>query len=153
MKPRARRVTIGAATLVALVVAVPVVANWDTVRDHVEAWWFQLTRKTKTIEAYPGRFIVSRVIWKSTATSIEQIVFGLAAEELRCPIIFDPQEVPPLRLTRSMVQGSISLKKSGYRLLEQRFPRRAYVAIRDGAAPEESSPVMWDGVDLPVPTE
>jgi len=53
VKPRARGITIGAATLVALVVAVLVVANWGSVRDHVEAWHFQLTRKTISTEPCP----------------------------------------------------------------------------------------------------
>src|SRR4030095_4493405 len=42
MKPRARRITIGAAALVAVVVTVLVAANWATVHDHIEAWRFQL---------------------------------------------------------------------------------------------------------------
>ena len=48
MKPRACRITVGAAALGAGVLAVLVVANWSAVRDHVEAWWFQLMRKTVT---------------------------------------------------------------------------------------------------------
>src|SRR5688572_11969517 len=52
MKPRARRITIGAAALVAVLVAVLVVANWGTVRDQVEAWRFQPTTKKETIEPF-----------------------------------------------------------------------------------------------------
>jgi len=54
MKPRARRITVGAAALEAAVLAVLVVINWGTVRDHVEAWHFQLTRNTKTIQPNAG---------------------------------------------------------------------------------------------------
>jgi len=48
MKPRARRLTSAAACLTAGVIVVFVVLNWSTVRDHVEAWHFQLTRETDT---------------------------------------------------------------------------------------------------------
>jgi hypothetical protein len=41
----------GGAALVAFVVAFLVAANWATVRDHVEAWHFQLTRETETVTA------------------------------------------------------------------------------------------------------
>ena len=50
MKPRARRVAIGAAVLGAGVVGVLVALNWGTVRDHVEAWHFQLTTETEMME-------------------------------------------------------------------------------------------------------
>jgi len=48
MKPRSRRITIGAAVLAVPLVAVLAIANWGTVRDHVEAWHFHLTRETFT---------------------------------------------------------------------------------------------------------
>jgi hypothetical protein len=48
-----RRVTIVAAVLGVGVVSILVVLNL-TVRDHIEACWFQLTRKTETIEPYPA---------------------------------------------------------------------------------------------------
>ena len=41
MKPRAWRVVLGAAALVAVLVAALVVSHWSTARDHVEAWHFQ----------------------------------------------------------------------------------------------------------------
>ena len=53
MKPRARRVTIAAAVLGAGVVGVAVVLNWTTVRDHVEAWHFQLTEDTQALVPNP----------------------------------------------------------------------------------------------------
>ena len=39
----------GVVALGAALVAVLVVANWGTVRDHVEAWHFQLTTKTEMV--------------------------------------------------------------------------------------------------------
>jgi len=48
MKPRARRVTIGA-VLGAVLVAALVVTHWGTVRDHVEAWHFQEDRNEQLV--------------------------------------------------------------------------------------------------------
>jgi hypothetical protein len=48
MKPRARRVTIAAAVLGVGVVGALMVAP-GPVRDHIQAWHFQLTTKTKTL--------------------------------------------------------------------------------------------------------
>src|SRR5688572_31459205 len=50
MKRRARRAVIGAAALVVVVIVLLVVAHRDTVRDHLEAWHFQLTRETKIMD-------------------------------------------------------------------------------------------------------
>ena len=50
MKRRARRVVLGAAALVAVLVAVLLAANWGAVRDHVEAWWFVVLEDTRTQE-------------------------------------------------------------------------------------------------------
>jgi len=75
MKPRARRITIGAAAVAVVLVAVLAVAYWATVRDHVEAWHFQLTRKAKTIT--PAELLA------------EHALDGAANH-----VIFDPQEVP-----------------------------------------------------------
>ena len=45
MKPRARRIALLTVAAGCLVVAGLVALNWLTVRDHAEAWWFQLTRR------------------------------------------------------------------------------------------------------------
>jgi hypothetical protein len=190
MKPRARRVTMGVAALVAIIAAVLVVANWSTVRDHVEAWHFQLTRETETIEprllAPPPREGGGHEIEindpefnarpkAGLAQHFDSVVnkHGIQAPSVarylleklaRCSclsVIFDPTQTddPSVSRGEAMVARSWpegpqpALRRHGFRVLEQRFPRRAYVVIRAAAAPEASSPVMWDGVDLPVPTE
>ena len=137
MKPRARRVTIAAAGLGAGVVALLVVLNWGTVRDHVQAWYFQLTRETKTIEP---------LSIDAKAFRIEERLFHVAANRSRCPVIFDPGEV----LTRERYGGLEPsggakglLEANGYRVLEQRFPRRAYVVIRDAHPEPRKSVVRW----------
>ena len=143
MKRRARRVVLGAAALVAVLVAVLVLANWGLVRDHVEAWHFQLTRETETIEPRARRPTRTGPIAK------EEYFFHFAADELHSSVIIDPLEVRPdvrhaggssrdaryeaLRQFLEFSEGGIivCLEKSGWRVLKQRFPRRAYVVILD----------------------
>jgi len=153
----------GVAVLMAVLVAVLVVACWSTVRDHVEAWHFQLTRETETTQpplegglrgdsrgtswtSYPGSSPGTR--------GATPLLISVVAEELHCAIIFDRADMPEVELLLHGEGNMLGrLEKSGWRVLEQRFPRRAYVLIRAADRPLESSPLMWDGVDLPVPTE
>ena len=137
MRPRARRVTIGAAALGAVLVAVLAIANWGTVRDHVQAWHFQLTRITKTIEPHT----------RTTASQYsEENLLHVAANELRCPVIVDPKQLSPIHVELTpealLIPGTgipAVLKKEGWRFLEQHFPRRAYVLIRDASSIEQTA--------------
>ena len=145
MKPRARRVTIGAAALVAVLLAVLAVANWSTVRDHVEAWHFQLARDTRTIEPLAEG--------ASGTYNPEERLLHIAANRMSASVIFVPPPQHPfarracdlplqdlLPRTRWLPKQAIKplLEKEGYRILKQRFPRRAYVVIRDADAhPDE----------------
>jgi hypothetical protein len=132
MKPHARRISIGAAALVAAITAVFVVANWSIVRDHFAAWHFQLTRETETIKA-PAEGTTTY------ADRVEEHFLHIAAHQLRCSVIFDPLDVPRPRflgkvrrdVVRRLLEKSEYLERNGYRLLEHRFPRRAYVVIRE----------------------
>jgi len=161
MKRCARRAVIGAAALVAALLSVLVVTHWGTVRDHVEAWHFQLTRETKTMEPRPeGMPVRGPSFWWATKRGMggpaysEEDVLQFAADRLRCPMILDQREVlDALASISSDISIREELAARGWRVLEQRFPRRAYVLIRAADRPLESSPLMWDGVDLPVPTE
>ena len=127
MKPRARRVTIAAAVLGAAVVAVLLVAHWATVRDHVEAWHFQLTTETVTIEPNPPHGPL-RV--KGNA----RYFCGLLADHSGQPVILAAEEDVSIIFAESL-EGELTrvtqdiLTANGYRVLEQRFPRRAYVVI------------------------
>jgi hypothetical protein len=111
MKHRARRVTIGALCLGALVVAVLVVACWGTVRDHVEAWHFQLTRETMTIPHPSG--------WPVILASGDR-------KALDTPITLPDR----YKNVVTVDFGRALLEANGWRVLDQRFPRRAYVLIR-----------------------
>jgi hypothetical protein len=142
VKRRARRVTIAAAVLGTGVLAVLVALNWSTVRDHCDAWRFQLARKTKTIQPLAVRGAVMipwpvQVIAQTVEPGtyrIEDSLFRVAANEFRCSVTFDPEEVPPVIRGRTVCNIRRFLAASGYRILEQRFPRRAYVLIRDQGA-------------------
>src|SRR5688572_12185679 len=139
------------AALVATLVAVLVVTHWPTVRDHVEAWHFLATRDTETI---------APVIVEGAEDFTYQLedaltLFHIAANVLRCSVIFDPLEVPSLhrqnRVVRTLSLGGggsrdeiiwhpqegvrVLIEKHGWRVLEQRFPRKAYVVIRDSTPP------------------
>jgi hypothetical protein len=155
MKPRARRVTIAAAVLGAGVVAVFVVLNWGTMRDHVEAWRFQLTRETVTIEpdlARRGRLVDLQaqslgVVGQSAegwGPVYRTFAFlDLVANYSGCPVIFAPEDRMALDTPITLVSryknvaadiARALLQANGWRILEQRFPRRAYVVIREQGA-------------------
>ena len=126
-KRRTRRVVLGAAALVALVLGALVVANWSTVRDHVEAWRFQLRQETAMIESDPKGM--------SRQPRTEEQLLHFAAARFHRPVIFSPREVTSSRLRTMRGRGVREiLENRGWRFLEQRFPRRAYVVIRDEGA-------------------
>ena len=163
MKRRARRAVIGAAALVALVVAVLVVANWTTVRDHIEVWRFQVTRETATIEPMAADVTVYASWW--------EVLLHDAADDSRSSVIFDSQEEFPLlsqlvyrrapepsryRGRAGAYAGEIIafFQKNGYRIIKQRLPRRAYVVVRDPPAARSSAP-LWssEGADAGISLE
>jgi len=142
MKRRAQRLVIGAVAVLAGLVAILVAANWNTVRDHVEAWHFQLTRETETIQPMAGKVTVYADWW--------EVLLHEAADASRSSMIFDPQEEFPL-LSQLVYDADPSnpdtvvvpvhtqeilafFERNGYRLIKQHFPRRAYVVIRDPVA-------------------
>jgi hypothetical protein len=170
-------------------VAVLVVANWGTVCDHVEAWRFQLTRETKTIE--PQWQNEAPEPWSTQFYSIflaqysgQPVILAVdSTDELLAPraIREGVKGKPGISLSeRSRGQVGVSrlsllrlfadywgipvvhgaqlatgfqwylveeclgltgdaalqdLREYGYRIIEQRLPRRAYVVIHDGELP------------------
>ena len=137
MKPRAWRITLGAAVLVVAIVAVLVVTHWTTVRDHVEAWHFQLTRETGVFEPLLG--------FKGKSFTEPGRVIQELADYSGCEVVFDARyrqwfEAPPSEPVRPVkrIDGAkrdanyiAEIEAWGWRVLEQRFPRRAYVVILD----------------------
>jgi len=154
MKPRARRVVLGAALLVSALVAALAVANWGTVRDHVEAWHFQLTRETETYEPF----------WLKPAHPkyAEELVFGPAScfQVLSTlsnhRVIIDSinnkvgAELCTLKMRRGAMHASSrilsSLRDNGWHVVEQRVPWKAYVVIEAVDPPEQS--LVWDDLQV-----
>jgi hypothetical protein len=115
MNRRGKRLTLGVMAVGLAVVIVLVIAHWGTVRDHVEAWHFQLTRETESMDPAP---------WDSGP-----------------PLVFAPAETvswPALPAKAwHTADLAVTLGASGLRVLEQRFPRRAYVVIGGAEDREE----------------
>jgi hypothetical protein len=174
MKPRARRITIGAAVLALVLVAVLAVAYWGTVRDHVEAWRFQLTREVERIEADPAlRGLNVDISVDCCGTHGQCLLYkytlstclSALANYRGLPLILDRQE--ELLLAGARKKSSILLSGSpltadsahevvvlfGLRVLEQRFPRSAYVVI--GLTDDElyQRSILWGGIGLEVEAE
>jgi hypothetical protein len=166
MKPRARRVTAGAAVLGAGVVAVLVVAHWATVCLHAEVWRFQIARKTETVEAGSSArgqpAVLEGAAYGSSCGFPSESVLQLLAAHSGLPVVHDhqdctatiaeaqsllpaglcwwPTKPPPAdywktpRVEISPATADLALdllRDNGFRVLEQRFPRRAWVVIRD----------------------
>jgi len=138
MKPRARRATIGVAALAVVLLVVLVVACWGTVRDHVEAWHFQLTRKTMEVTPPPKGF---RPVQEPSVEDVAGCRLILATDSC-LPVVFDSAEDRVSAFVLRDLDKEVTeflrvdearrvLRVNGYRILEQRFPRRAYVVIRD----------------------
>jgi len=138
MQRRARRAVIGAAALVAFVVAVLIATHWATVRDHVEAWHFQLsTERVGVFEPFFG--FKGKLLTDRPGTLVQEL-----ADSSGCPVLFDaayyrqwfrtsPSEpVPPVKRivgATGHVNCVAEIEAWGWRVLKQRFPRRAYVRI------------------------
>jgi len=142
---RARRAVIGVAALLALVVAVLVVANWGTVRDHVEAWHFQLTRQTETIE--PKKGIRLGIVPDGGELLHTERYLKVLSTYSSLNVIFDPAECTPdaslwiVPRVSSPYTGPkrqpvdwvlLVLRENGWRVIEQRLPRRGYIVIKVG---------------------
>lgn len=137
MKPRAWRITIAAAALGTVLVAVLALANWGIVRDHVEAWRFQLTRETETIQPVTEGVIVDSYSYRREG------LLHVGARQLGRPVIFDPADIPNLERMRRVWAYEPDMKAlfemKGWRVLEQGLPRRAHVVIRDAHQAQLSS--------------
>ena len=153
MKPRARRVTFAAAVLGAAIVAVLMVLNWATVRDHAEAWWIQLTRETETILPNQSLKEVRSIPFGLSTIDTPDLSFAsfvLLAKYSGVDVVFTSDwnklervtvvdlpdwniDLPTETTTRITDRIRSALEKDGWRVLEQRFPRRAY-GIRDKAS-------------------
>jgi len=132
----------GFAALGVTLVLVLLVAYRRTVRDHLEAWRFQLGRRTETIEG-PGVVRTAAISLPLTLRSgpvapgereVDRQLLRVAAREFHGSVIFDPEEAPQRvggGTLRTVCDLRGFLARSGYRVIEQRIPRRAFVILRD----------------------
>jgi hypothetical protein len=90
-------------------------------RDHLESWRFQLTRETKTVTPDCG-------------DSNSPPILCLLARSSGRRIIYDPQDSGALSWSSALRSpaGILGvLRCFGWRVIEQRFLRRAFVIIHD----------------------
>ena len=136
MKPGARRVTLAAAVLGVGIVGVLVVLNWAWISAHLEAWHFELTKETKTIDSEEDAQQLS-ALWLGEegwhVHDLERWLQALAGQS-GIPVVYEPD--PSVEPIPSGTTPAQALGRMGYRILEQRFPRRAYVVIRDESIDE-----------------
>jgi hypothetical protein len=136
MNRRGRRLAFTvAATGLAVVLVLGMVYRVD-LRDHLEAWRFQLTRATKTIEPLAPEQTVTFQPQMATLYPINEHPLQVTASFSGYAVIFDPKQMPPLVEAVTVSRGGATglLKAQGWRVIEQRFPRKAYVLIRDEGA-------------------
>jgi hypothetical protein len=147
MKRRGLRGTLTAAALALAVVAVVVAFNWSVVRDHVEAWHFQLTRETMTVLPDPKRqgdlpiVATGEIAAEGAYAYTEGDFLRALANYSGCPVILDPREHVALA-GRGHVLESLDkplpasrakeflVSYYGCRVLEQRLSRRVFVVRR-----------------------
>jgi hypothetical protein len=131
------------------------ILHWSTVRDHVEAWYFQLTMETETVEPNPGvkgvaidlePDIFSKDWFVGGISGLREIsgyiytpriLFSSLANCTGWPVTFDSKGAAddsriPLSTRLQNVSAErfrMLLNANNYRVIEQRFPRKAYIVI------------------------
>jgi len=142
MNRRGKRLTLGVMAVGFAVVLGLAIAHWRAIVDHVEVWYFQLTTETEVIEPGPVTARLKVEIHGSEAYSCE---IGELLSILKLPVIIEPRYKPrrvwwpidnpsPLEMRTQPDLVSRILRVNRIRVLEQRFPQRAYVVIRDQGA-------------------
>ena len=132
---RAKRLTLGVMAVGLAVVVALAIAHWDTARDHLKAWHFQLTRDTVTVDPGPS----------SENQDPTKVPLVLLASLSGCPVICEEPGIMMswsgwLKADHELSRAATStdemlrfLRQLRFRVLEQRFPRHVYVVIRDEA--------------------
>jgi len=127
------------AALVATLVAVLVVTQWRTVRDHVEAWNFQMTTETEVFEPFSGFQEKSDRKPGSLVQELADYSGRKVLSDIRYGLYFRLPPLEPVRPVKRVAGATrdvnciAEIEAWGWRVIEQRFPQRTYVVIRDGA--------------------
>jgi hypothetical protein len=129
MKPRAHRAVVVTAAIGMALIAVLVATHWATVRDHVEAWHFQLTRQTETIKlGHDDPVIMERNVY----VQVEGLPFQLTmGSRMSSPRDKGPAQVHWERFGQGKIAPVDHIlwlaSLGGCRVIEQRLPRGTYV--------------------------
>ena len=130
MRPRSRRVVLCVAVPGAALAAGLLALDWRSARDHFEAWRFQLTRDTESTSPFSTR---SARVNDDGVLVFQRPGLEILSAYARRSIVFDPGEtrdVPVWRVDLPAEEVARVLQEEGYRVIDQRFPRKAYVIIR-----------------------
>jgi hypothetical protein len=153
MKRRGWRVALTVATLGLALVASLVAFNWAAVRDHAEAWWFQATTETKKVEVMRPRAVESTIDPDDEGLPLG-FLEGLS-DHTGLPVVFAAAKVESMADSRLRIRvrtrfrrdtALAILSENGYRILEQYFPRRAYV-VTGYPEPVYNETLLPPGVD------
>ena len=132
MRRRSRRVVLGVAALGAALAAGLVARDWRSVRDHLVAWRFQLTRETEATDPFS---VKSARLNDQGVLVFQRPGLEILSAYAKRSIVFDPGKTgdfPVWRLNLTAEEVVRVLREEGYRVIDQRFPRKAYVIIRAG---------------------
>ena len=162
-----RRVTVALGFLVVTSAAVLLALHWSKVEFHLEAWCFQLAGGTVTIVPGKVRSVsLAGQSFGRDSTRFElENVLGLLSDQSGYPVVYNPADGPLDPEDSALPAGtwwprkpsggdywsrpSITvlctgdmalaiLATNGWRIIHQRFPRRAYIVIRD-TSPESAT--------------
>jgi hypothetical protein len=134
MKRRGRRLAFTAAGMGLAVILGLGILHRGAVRDHLEAWRFQVGRETEMIRVDPRMRVIPM---REASISFRFLLLVLAAHS-DCPVIFDPDDSDLMiqmdLATRNALRHRArdTVQEQGWHVVEQRIPRRAYVVVRDG---------------------
>jgi hypothetical protein len=127
MKRRGWRVALTVATLGLALVAGLVALNWEAVRNQVEAWRFVVTRETEEILPDP--------MFINTSDLGPVPAFTLLSSCTGRPVVCDrTKDNRPFYSSTQWDKADKdfilnALKNHGFRVIEQRFPRLAYLVV------------------------
>jgi hypothetical protein len=144
MNRRGKRLTLGvtitAAALGVGLVAALAIADWRTIRDHLEAWRFQMMRATDRIPPGP---LPSRFSWTTDEGEHPALplLFCMLANHYGHPVIFDAAGIQEIRFPAVPATEALEvLKAKGWRVIEQRVPQPAHVILRPRAPAARPAP-------------
>jgi hypothetical protein len=164
-KSSIRRATLALGFLGLVFAAVLLALHWDTVAAHYGAWRFQLGKNTVTIRPAKARGVsLTGQAFGMDSTRFElEDVLALLSDQSGYPVIYDPADGPVDARDSRLPTGKTwwpgapqggdqwsptsftvlctaemalsMLAKNGWKVIDQRFPRRAYILIRDQQDP------------------